>query len=119
MFSVDTTTNKITISKGDTGAFRITATGHTFSAEDRCVFTIKSRDGKLVKRVAYPMTDNAFVVTLFNADTDKLAAGDYVWDARYVIHPYYDEEGNVIDGDQVITPNLPMDLNLLTVVGDI
>jgi len=36
-----------------------------------------------------------------------------------VINPYYDEVGNIVDGDQVITPNTPMGVQLLTVVGDI
>ena len=36
-----------------------------------------------------------------------------------MIHPYYDEAGNIVDGDQVLTPNLPMTCSLLTVVGEI
>jgi hypothetical protein len=65
------------------------------------------------------MTDNAFVVYFLNADTDSLAPGGYSWDVRYIIHPYYDSEGKLIDGDQVITPKTPMTMNLLTVVGDV
>lgn len=62
---------------------------------------------------------NDFTVTFLNADTDTLSPGGYTWDVRYVINPYYDEEGKIVDGDQVITPNSPMSMNLLTVVGDI
>lgn len=62
---------------------------------------------------------NDFTVTFMNADTDTLATGGYTWDVRYVINPYYDEDGKIVDGDQVITPNSPMSMNLLTVVGDI
>ena len=65
------------------------------------------------------MTDNSFVATFFNRDTDTLQPGGYSWDVRYVIHPYYDSEGNIVDGNQVLTPNPPMAVNLLTVVGDI
>lgn len=117
MFNVDGT--EITLSRGDTGAIRITAEGYSFGENDRAVFTVKNGSGIIVKQVAYPMTDNAFTVTFMNADTDAFAAGVYNWDVRYVINPYYDEHNNVIDGDQVLTPNTPMTLNLLTVVGDI
>ena len=62
---------------------------------------------------------NMFTVTFSNGDTDKISPGGYSWDVRYVINPYYDEAGNIVDGDQVITPNTPMGVQLLTVVGDI
>lgn len=62
---------------------------------------------------------NMFTVTFNNADTDKVNPGGYSWDVRYVINPYYDEEGKIVDGDQVITPNTPMGVQVLTVVGDI
>lgn len=117
MFSVDGT--KITLSRGDTGAFKITVSGYTFGENDRCVFTIKSGNGQIVKQRAYPMVDNAFTVTLFNSDTDSFNPGGYTWDVRWVINPYYDSSGKVVDGDQVLTPSNPMELNLLTVVGDI
>lgn len=176
MFSVDGTS--ITISRGDTGAIRMTAnvtrrdTGaaYTFGERDRAVFTIKASNGQIVKQMSYPMIDNEFLVVFMNQDTDQLGAGGYSWDVRYVINPYYaddppegpwteyDEltfpvakdtkcmhEGTYyiakqaistsedfdpdhwlfadrripVDGDQVITPNTPMSMNLLTVVGDI
>ena len=62
---------------------------------------------------------NDFTVTFLNADTDTLATGNYNWDVRYVINPYYDEDGKIVDGDQVITPNSPMSMSLQVVVGDI
>ena len=111
--------NNITLSKGDTGAINIAVTGYTFDTDDRALFTIKSGNGQVIKQRAYPMTNNLFTVTFFNSDTDKLTPGAYSWDVRYVIHPYYDEYGNIVDGNQVLTPNLPMSVNLLTVVGDI
>jgi len=118
MFSVDPTSKKISLSRGDTGAFTITVSGYTFGEDDRCVFTIKGGN-QIVKQVAYPMVNNSFTVTMFNADTDKFNAGSYTWDVRFVIHPYYDEAGNVIDGDQVLTPTLPLNFDLQMVVGDI
>lgn len=119
MFGVDGYT--ITLSRGDTGAIKFTAdTEHTFNSNDRALFSIKNAVGEMVKQSAYELDENkAFVVSFFNADTDNLAAGSYTWDVRYIINPYYDDDGNIIDGDQVITPRQPMEMQLLQVVGEV
>jgi len=111
----------ITLSRGDTGAIRFTAqTDHVFDEVDRALFSIKNAVGDMVKQAAFPLDENkSFVVSFFNTDTDSLAAGSYSWDVRYIIHPYYDATGKIIDGDQVITPRQPMDLQLLQVVGEV
>ena len=118
MFQVDGDT--ITLSRGDTGSVTFRATGHTFAAEDRALFTMKSPEGTIVKQGAYQIeSGGVFTVYFLNADTDYLAPGQYTYDVRYVIGPYYDSEGKIVDGDQVITPKLPQPLNLLAAVGDI
>ena len=111
----------ITLSRGDTGAIKIKAkTDHVFDEVDRALFSIKNAIGDVVKQQAYELDENkAFVVSFFNSDTDNLAAGAYQWDVRYVLHPYYDDKGNIVDGDQVITPNQPMNMQLLQVVGEV
>ena len=111
----------ITLSRGDTGAIKFTAqTDYTFESVDRALFSVKNAIGEVVKQAAFALDENkSFVVSFFNADTDNLAAGAYSWDVRYIIHPYYDDEGNIIDGDQVITPRQPMELQLLQVVGEV
>lgn len=111
----------ITLSRGDTGAIKFIAdTDHTFDSVDRALFSVKNAVGEMVKQLAFALdADKAFVVTFYNHDTDTLPAGSYQWDVRYVIHPYYDDDGNIVDGDQVITPRQPMDLQLLQVVGEI
>lgn len=119
MFIVDTATNEIRLSRGDTGGVIIAVDGYTFGENDRALFSIKAGNGQIVKQKAYPIVNNQFLVTFFNADTDMLTPGGYTWDVRYVIHPYYNESGDIVDGDQVLTPNLPMQCSLLTVVGDI
>ena len=119
MFIVDTETKEIRLSRGDTGAIIIAVEGHDFGEDDRALFSIKSGNGQVVKQKAYAIVNNQFMVTFYNADTDTLAPGGYTWDVRYVIHPYYNDSGDIVDGDQVITPNLPMTCNLLTVVGEI
>lgn len=119
MFKVEGTT--ISLSRGDTGAIKFIAdTEYEFAAEDRALFSIKNGVGEVVIESAFALDSNkAFVVTFFNSDTDNLTPTTYSWDVRYIIHPYYDESGRIIDGDQVITPNAPMNLNLLTVVGEV
>ena len=119
MFDVQNYT--ITLSRGDTGALRIsTQTEYTFDSDDRALFSIKNSIGEVVKQQAYALDENkGFTVQFANSDTDELAAGTFSWDVRYIIHPYYDSEGKIIDGDQVITPKTPMELQLLQVVGEV
>ena len=123
MFNVEGYT--ITLSRGDTGALRITATAtldgqpFTFGEDDRALFSIKNGQGEIVKEKVAAMENNSFVVYFLNADTESLSPSNYQWDVRYVIHPYYDSEGRIIDGDQVITPKKPQTMTILTVVGDI
>ena len=115
----------IKLSRGDTGALKVNATAtlddepFTFSATDRALFSIKNAQGEIVMQKQCAMTDNAFTIYFLNADTDSLAPGSYSWDVRYIINPYYDATGKIVDGDQVITPKEPMSMNLLTVVGDV
>ena len=123
MYNVDGYT--INLSRGDTGALKISATAtlegepFTFGSDDRALFSIKNNIGEVVKEKVAEMTDNAFTVYFLNADTDSLSPGTYQWDVRYIINPYYDANGRIVDGDQVITPKEPQTLQLLTVVGDV
>ena len=119
-FHVDPTTKTITMHRGDTGEVTINVTGHTFSADDRALFTVKDGSGsEIIKRV-YELDDNAFTVTFANSDTDYLAAGNYSWDVRYIVNPQYDPvSGEIVDGDGVATPGSPYNLILLGTVGQI
>lgn len=120
MFYIDNYT--IHLSIGDTASFTVSATGYTFQTDDRALLTIKDQSGKVVFEKAYSLTTNLgngkFLVELHNEDTDSLAAGNYKWDVRYVIHPYY-SDGRIVDGDQVITPMSPQQLILMTVAGEV
>lgn len=123
MYSVDG--YNIKLSQGDTGALKVSATAtldgqpFTFGPDDRALFSIKNAQGVIVKEKVAELVNNEFTVYFLNADTDSLSPGDYKWDVRYIIHPYYDESGRIINGDQVITPKEPQIMNLLTVVGDV
>ena len=116
---------QINLSRGDTGALKVTATAtldgepFTFGEDDRALFSIKNGLGEVVKEKIAEMTNNEFIVYFLNSDTDSLAPGNYLWDVRYIINPYYDASGRIVNGDQVITPKQPMNLQLLTVVGDV
>lgn len=117
MFIIDGTT--ITLSRGDTGEVTIGATGYTFGSNDRALFTIRNASTKEVKvRRILEIINNIVTITFVNSDTDSLDAGKYEWDIRYVINPVYDD-GEIVDGDEVITPNDPMLINLKTTVGQI
>ena len=126
MFQVDGTS--ISLHRGDTGAIKLTAlatlpdgTSFTFGEDDVAVFTIKANGGTIVKEKIAHLTNNSFVVVFYNQDTDRLSPGTYSWDVRYVINPYYEDETQqrVVSGDQVLTPNNPMQMNRLTVVSEI
>lgn len=123
MFNVDG--YNISLSRGDTGGMRVTATAtlqgepFTFGADDRALFSIKNANGEVVKEKVAELVNNEFTVYFLNADTDSLAPGAYTWDVRYIIHPYYNASGRIVDGDQVITPKEPQTMALLVVVGDV
>lgn len=121
MYNVDAETYDISLSKGDTMALKIvTQTDYEFAENDRAIFTIKNSAGAIVKEVICEIDENnEFTVEFLNQDTDSLDVGRYTWDVRYVINPYYNSEGRITDGDQVITPNLPMNFTLLSVVGEV
>lgn len=129
MFRVSEDGSTIELSRGDTGAIRFrvqasfydTGEAYTFGVRDRAIFTIKNGAGEIIKETYHSLTDNEFVVNFANADTDTIPAGEYTWDVRYVINPYYDESvpPRIVNGDQVITPEAPQRVQLLSVVGDV
>ncbi|MBO6268111.1 MAG: hypothetical protein J6N19_03070 [Clostridium sp.] len=111
---------RITMSRGDTGGIVIREkTGYAFGENDRAVFSVKNSIGTIVKQSIHQIHDGLINVTFQNADTDSLEPGNYTWDVRYIINPVYDEDGDIVDGDQVITPMIPQNLQLLAVVGEI
>ena len=134
MFWVDDD-NNIHLSIGDTASFYIeadayyeddegTQTPFEFSEDDRALWTVKNSAGNVVFERAYPLAggdlpNGTFMVSLRNSDTDTLLAGNYSWDVRYIIHPYYDEQGRIYEGDQVITPEPALTTQLLSVVGEV
>ena len=112
--------NEIMLHRGDTGTIGITASGYTFGNNDRALFTLKDRNGTLIKQGAYAMTNNRFEVAFENQDTDSLESGTYEWDVRYVVNPQYDQvTGAIVNGDAVATPMDPSPCVIRRTVGQI
>ena len=129
MFNVNTETGYIDMHRGDTGAFIIRFTGYTLTSNDRVLVTFKSMTGTEIKKEYHVPENNCIRIRLRNPETDYLDTGDYSWDARVIIDPVYDENGNVvegsgqeaeiIDGGAVSTPKDPMTLHIRTTVGQV
>ena len=122
MFSIDN--GSISLSRGDTASFTVTATGgYTFDTDDRALFTVKDGNGEIIMERIYELDtelgNGVFLVEFANSDTDQLAPGAYNWDVRYIIGPYYNSAGKIIDGDQVITPKPALNLTILSTVGEV
>lgn len=132
MFMVDANTGMIEMNVGDTGAFEIAGErtdGVDFTADDRAVLTVKNAAGAIVIERIYPLADDELgngvaLVQLHNNDTDSLEPGIYTWEVRFVVHPYYDAAGRIVNGDIVRTPGIdgqgnPMPMTLKAVQADI
>lgn len=129
MFNVNTENGYIDMHRGDTGAFNIRFTGYTLTSSDRVLVTFKSQTGTEIKKEYHVPENNRIRIQLRNPETDYLDAGDYSWDARVIIDPVYDENGNVVegtgqeaeivDGGAVSTPKDPMTLHIRRTVGQV
>ena len=119
MFIVDPVSKKITLHKGDCGSVVYKINGFTLDDSARAKWTMKDAKGNVVKLVIAPFDENnQFEVVFENKDTDRLAAGKYEYDVRIAKEPIYDEDGDIIDG-YIRTPESPLTVELLSVVGDI
>ena len=133
MFSVDAAKGEIEMNVGDTGAFLCAGErddGVDFTEDDRAVFTIKDATGEIRIERIYHLDDDdglgngVFLVEFHNDDTDHLDPGQYSWEVRFVVNPYYDSEGKIVNGDIVWTPGIdgngnPIPMTLKAVQADI
>ena len=106
----------IAITRGDTGSFRYTP---RFSVDNAvAVFSVKTvfaRDDVIVKLLEQN-EDGTLTVNLDSADTD-LPSGAYVYDIRYLVNPVFDK-GDIINAEQIITPDEPGVFLILDAVTD-
>ena len=102
MFDVDGFS--IRMRRGETGAVKIRFLGWRFAPEDRIIFRVSQGNVTHFKKVCTPDAEGAITIYFLHGKTEELAAGNYTYDVIVVLHPYYDENGNITDGDQVLYP---------------
>ena len=125
MFSTDTVGN-ITMHRGDTGAFKVTATqgsGDAWTSSDRMLYTVRNGAGDIVLQRFYRLDDDEGLgngkveIQFHNNDTDQWANGTYNAERRYIVNAYWDGTAptgmcvdaltagvRIVDGDLVRVP---------------
>lgn len=115
--------NQISITAGDTALMAICPdeTGYVPTANDRAIFTVRERPKRraLIEKTIAPEADGRFVVCFENEDTAKLKPREYVWDVRLAIQANVDENGEVTDAEQIITPCPPGILFVMAAIGEL
>ena len=115
--------NQISITAGDTALMAICPdeTGYVPTANDRAIFTVRERPKRraLIEKTIAPETDGRFVVCFESEDTARLKPREYVWDVRLAIQANVDENGEVTDAEQIITPCPPGILFVMAAIGEL
>ena len=130
----------ITLHAGDTGSKWVHAereSGEAWTADDRCLFTVRNATGEIVMQRIYRLDDQwgagdgYFLMEFHNNDTDKWPVGTYNTEWRYDISPLWD--GTAPDGrcvnaitagvkmveGSVVRTKVQSTLTILGVLGDI
>ena len=115
--------NQISITAGDTALMAICPdeTGYVPTANARAIFTVRERPKRraLIEKTIAPEADGRFVVCFESEDTARLKPREYVWDVRLAIQANVDENGEVTDAEQVITPCPPGILFVMAAIGEL
>ena len=115
--------NQISITAGDTALMAICPdeTGYVPTANDRAIFTVRERPERraLIEKTIAPEADGRFVVCFESEDTARLKPREYVWDVRLAIQANVDENGEVTDAEQIITPCPPGILFIMAAIGEL
>lgn len=115
--------NQISITAGDTALMAICPdeTGYVPMANDRAIFTVRERPKRraLIEKTIAPEADGRFVVCFESEDTARLKPREYVWDVRLAIQATVNENGEVTDAEQVITPCPPGILFVMAAIGEL
>lgn len=92
---------RLIIPRGDTGSFTIPALKST-SSTDIAVFSIfnqLTRKKIFEKRI---IPDEDYIeISFSHEDTINLIPGKYVWDIKIYKNPQFDDDDELIDGDEV------------------
>lgn len=115
--------NQISITAGDTALMAICPdeTGYVPTANDRAIFTVRERPKRraLIEKTIAPEADGRFVVCFESEDTARLKPREYVWDVRLAIQANVDENGEVTDAEQIVTPCPPGILFVMAAIGEL
>ena len=115
--------NQILITAGDTALMAICPdkTGYVPTANDRAIFTVRERPKRraLIEKTIAPEADGRFVVCFESEDTARLKPREYVWDVRLAIQANVDENDEVTDAEQIITPCPPGILFVMAAIGEL
>lgn len=115
--------NQISITAGDTALMAICPdeTGYVPTANDRAIFTVREQPKRraLIEKTIAPEADGRFVVCFESEDTARLKPREYVWDVRLAIQATVNENGEVTDAEQVITPCPPGILFVMAAIGEL
>lgn len=115
--------NQISITAGDTALMAICPdeTGYVPTANDRAIFTVRERPTRraLIEKTIAPEADGRFVVCFESEDTARLKPREYVWDVRLAIQANVNENGEVTDAEQIITPCPPGILFVMAAIGEL
>lgn len=115
--------NQISITAGDTALMAICPdeSGYVPTANDRAIFTVRERPKRraLIEKTIAPEADGRFVVCFESDDTARLKPREYVWDVRMAIQANVDENGEVTDAEQIITPCPPGILFVMAAIGEL
>lgn len=125
MFNRDAAGN-ITMHRGDTGAFKVSAargTGDAWTDADRLLYTVRNAQNEVVLQRFYRLDDDEGLgngtveIQYHNSDTDAWPNGQYTAERRYIVNAYWNgaaPEGmvvnalavnvRIIDGDIVRVP---------------
>lgn len=92
---------RLIIPRGDTGSFTIPAL-NTVEPTDIAIFSIFDplTHRKILHKYVTPIGQVLNIVFSHN-ETANLPTGKYVWDIKFYKNPVFDEEGEVIDGEEV------------------
>lgn len=119
MFLADDRMN-LTITQGDTGLLTIAAeSNHTFTSQDRAVFTVKKYDRPVLVSKHTPDERGTVQIEFLHDTTECLHPGAYQWDIRYVLDAEINACGHVTGGREVITPMKPATLTIVEAVGEL
>ena len=119
MYRIDPITKAITMHRGDTGAFTVTAaraSGADWTDADRMIFTVATADKtKKIERyyrlddgrTATTLPAGKVLVELHNGDTDTWANGQYQTEIRFVVNAVWTGEAPEDDMVSALSPGVP------------